>query len=319
MAYDYKNKHEEPEPTTWATGGANDLRSLIEYKRAHRDSMAGGALSGKQFNNRYDYCSKENRIVDGNKVTLMLKRKDDSKNNALTGPVRAEHTEIKRGAENRAEDNSPVKKTSIYYFLKKKLRVSESLPQNFACKNTESKDNFRRAINENKFRVPASNPDEKYRLQKTEEMTPECKFAPRKRLLKRKSTDPPGGPAPRIRRGRALTFNSEDSEVIVPGSFTNNVNNNEDNDVLLGTEDKFAPRKRLLRRNTTDPPGRPAPERRRAMQLTFTSLEDSEVIVPESSTNNVNNDHDNDVLVCTVDDILREIDDMLMDRTVTAS
>jgi hypothetical protein len=61
--------------------------------------MAGGALSGKQFNNRYEDCNKENGFVYDNKVTMMLNRKDDSKNNdALTGPIRAEHTQVKKGA-----------------------------------------------------------------------------------------------------------------------------------------------------------------------------------------------------------------------------
>lgn len=106
--------------------------------------ISDGAVSAKEFNNALDaehnditsedMCQRRPKrfksynnfkVVSGDKFTLKLNGRVDSyiDGNTLTGPVRVGHTEIKKGAENRAENNSPAKEISMYDVLKNKLRI----------------------------------------------------------------------------------------------------------------------------------------------------------------------------------------------------
>jgi hypothetical protein len=155
--------------------------------------ISGGAVSAKEFKNVYDadhnsipseamfqtrqkrlkseHSFKEHRVVSGTKITLIRNGEVDSNNigDTLTGPARVAHTQIKISAEIRVENNTQAESISRRSVLMKTLRVFDCLPQKLACKNTEAEDNFRCARDGNKFRMPASNPDEKDRLQKTKE------------------------------------------------------------------------------------------------------------------------------------------------------
>jgi hypothetical protein len=87
--------------------------------------------------------------------------------------------------------------------------VSDCFPQELACNNTETNDNFRSGSDGNKFRVPASNPGEQDRLQEISETTPESKFIPGKIQLNRKITEAASGPPQSRRRSIEFsTFNS---------------------------------------------------------------------------------------------------------------
>jgi hypothetical protein len=57
-------------------------------------------------------------------------------------------------------------------------------------------------------------------------------------------------------------------------------------------DSKFIPRKMQLKRKNTEAAGGPTPKRRRSIEFTFNSLEDSDVIVqaPGSNTNNARSD-----------------------------
>jgi hypothetical protein len=167
-----------------------------------------------------DFSFKEHRIVCGTEVTLILKNNGD----ILTEPVRVGHTQIKTSADIRAGNNSSLAMTSRCSVLKERPRVSDCLPQKFACKITETEDNFRWASDGNNDCVPASNPDEINHLQNTIESTPDSKYTPRKEGVKRKNIGVAGGPPPKRSLLDRITSKSlENSKMIVqaPGSDTN--------------------------------------------------------------------------------------------------
>jgi hypothetical protein len=114
---------------------------------------------------------------------VILNGKLDSNNNVdtLTALVHVGHTKIKTFSEIRAKYNSSFYRTSSCSDLKKISRVSDCLPRKRSGKNTKAQDKFGSASDGNKFRVPASNPDGKDRLQKTKETTPDIKFSPKRR------------------------------------------------------------------------------------------------------------------------------------------
>jgi hypothetical protein len=332
-SYSYKSDPVKPEPSTavafgFNRGAANDLRELILPKRAYRNYKADGAVSAKGFKNEYaeqhngitseavfqtrqttlksDYSFQEHRIVSGNKVTLILNRKVDLNNNCgtLTGPVRVGH--IKTSAEIRAENNSPVNTTSSCSVLKKTSKVSVCLSQKLDRKNTEAKVNFGSASDGNKFRMPASNPDGKYCLQKTKETTPYSKFTARKSQSKRNNTDAAGGPTPKRRRPTEITFNSlQESKVIVqaPGSNTDNARSDlskKKDTSCLSTKSANYVLNKTGDNNALNP-----------LSVSQTGKSDIDIYEEELFTGD---GEDNDILFLDTDDnILEETDDVLKD------
>jgi hypothetical protein len=195
-----------------------------------RDIAAAGVLSARNFNSgcvaedsgdisdirfqaKQKICKsnvnlQEYRDVCGDKVTVIFDRKVNSEHNGGTSvqPVRAGHTVIKAPTQIRDKDRSAKDDTSTCSNAKIMSLVSDYLP----LKQTE--DGLRNVGDGKNFLVSESNRNDEDCFDQTNKIISRTQSKPSP--IKRKNTNPRGGPPPKRPRLVPATSDSlQDSEV----------------------------------------------------------------------------------------------------------